>query len=203
MKRLRTVLLGLIAAAALAHPLRAQDYPRLVVEGRGGLAFPLGDFRSGSDASLPMERAPALALHFVYRGLTGWGAQLGFSQLRFDCSASGCPDGKDVMTAWDIGAQRTFGAQGPVWLRTGLLFGRLERELALPGASAGQPSQLTREVSLLSLGAEAGGGVRIPIRGRLSLTPGARYGWLNTKFANHPVVRMRWLAADLGIALGF
>jgi hypothetical protein len=41
------------------------------------------------------------------------------------------------------------------------------------------------------------------VRGRLSLTPGARYGWLNTKFANRPLVRMRWLAADLGIALGF
>ena len=201
MTRLRIALLGLLAAAALAQPLRAQDYPRLVIEGRGGASLPLGAFRSGPDTGGKMAGAAEFGLHFVYRGLNGWGAKLGFSQDRFDCTADGCPSGEYVLTSWDIGAQRTFGQNGPVWLRAGLLFGRMERDVFVP--TFAPPTMTSAIVSELSVGAEGGAGFRIPVRGRLALTPGARYGWLNTKFANRPVVQLRWLAADLGVALGF
>jgi hypothetical protein len=60
-----------------------------------------------------------------------------------------------------------------------------------------------RAASLLSLGAEIGAGVRVPVRGRLALTPGVRWGWLNTQFRDGPLARLRWVTADLGVALGF
>jgi hypothetical protein len=37
----------------------------------------------------------------------------------------------------------------------------------------------------------------------MSLTPGARYGWLNTRFRDDGLVRMRWLTADVGLAFAF
>jgi hypothetical protein len=182
--------------ALSARPAAAQDYPPLVVEARAGAAVPIASFRSGPDSGGAIEGAPTFGLHFVYRAPSGWGPYIGFSQHRFDCGADGCPDAEYVATMWDTGMQRTLGRNGPAWLRLGVLFGRLERDFAAPSGPY-------RQTSRLSLGLEAGVGFRVPIRGRLSLTPGARYDWLNTKFRDGPLVRMRWLTADLGIALGF
>lgn len=197
--RLALLAAGALAAAA-AQPLGAQapppDYPRLVIEGRVGATFPVGPFRTGGNRGGAVEPAPTFGLHFVYRGLNGWGSQLGFSQHRFDCSADGCPR-PDVLTTWDLGAQRTLGASGRVWLRVAGVFGRLERDFAPGSPLAGH------RVSRLSVGGEARAGVRIPIRGRLVLTPGGGYGWFNTRFPHGPLVRIRWALADLGVAIGF
>jgi hypothetical protein len=182
--------------AAAAGPLAAQDYPPLVVEGRAGAAIPMASFRTGPDTGGRMGRAPSFGLHFVYRAPSAWGPYLGFSQHRFDCRADGCPAAEYVTTSWDFGMQRTLGRRNLVWMRLGFLFGRMERDFDGPGGPR-------RKVSMLSAGPEAGLGVRVPVRGRLSLTPGVRYAWLNTQFQDGPLVRLRWFAADMGVALGF
>ena len=191
--RAASLLLGLAAAPSAA---RAQDYPPLVVEARAGAAVPIQSFRTGPDAGGAIERAPTFGLHFVYRGPSGWGPYIGFSQHRFDCAADGCPGAEYVATMWDTGMQRTLGFRGPVWIRLGVLFARVERDFA-------RPSGAVRATSRLGLGLEAGAGARVPIRGRLSITPGVRYDWLNSKFRDGPTLRMRWVTADLGVALGF
>jgi hypothetical protein len=183
-------------AAVAAAPLTAQDYPPLVVEGRAGAAIPTASFRTGPDAGGEIARAPSFGLHFVYRGPSGWGPYIGFSQHRFDCSADGCPAAEYVATSWDVGMQRTLGRRNLGWIRLGFVFGRMERDFA-------GPTGPRRRVSMLSTGPEAGLGLRVPVRGRLSLTPGARYAWLNTRFQDGPLVRLRWFAADMGVALGF
>jgi hypothetical protein len=190
----RAPLLIALAALLAAAPGRAQDIPPLVIEPRGGAALPVASFRTGPDQGGEIARAPSFGLHFVYRSPAGWGPYGGFSQHRFDCGGDGCPGGEYVATTWDFGAQRTLGALG--WLRAGMLFARLERDFA--GGTS--PAHAT---SSLSLGAEAGAGLRIPLRGRMSLTPGIRYGWLNTRFRDDGLVEMRWLAADVGLAIGF
>jgi hypothetical protein len=35
------------------------------------------------------------------------------------------------------------------------------------------------------------------------MNPGVRYGWLNTRFRDDGLLRLRWLAADVGLTLGF
>jgi hypothetical protein len=101
---------------------------------------------------------------------------------------------------WDFGAQRTL--ENYVWLRAALLFGRTERDF-LVGPADGARAGPRRGASSLGLGGEAGAGLRIPLRGRMALTPGARYGWLNTRFPDGGLMEMRWVAADLGLAIAF
>ena len=178
--------------------LAAQDFP-LSVEGRGGMALPVASFASGPDQGGEIGRAPTFGLHFVYRGQSGWGPYVGFSQHRFDCAADGCPAGAGtsareyVATSWDIGTQRTVGRWG--WVRAGFLFGRLERDFAGPEGPL-------HRTSSLSLGVEGGLGLNVPIKGRVRLTPGIRYSWLNTRFRDDGFVRMRWFSADVGMVLG-
>ena len=178
--------------------LTAQDFP-LVVEGRGGIALPVASFSNGPDRGGEIGRAPTFGLHLVYRGPSGWGPYVGFSQHRFDCAADGCPasTGRSaqeyVATNWDVGMQRTLGNFG--WVRTGFLFGRLERDFA-------RVEGLLHRTSSLSVGVEGGLGLNVPIKGRVRLTPGIRYSWLNTRFRDDGLVRLRWLAADVGLVLG-
>ena len=190
---------AVVILATLPGSLAAQDSP-LVMEARGGLSVPVTSFRTGPDQGGEIARAPSFGVHIVYRGPSGWGPYVGFDQHRFDCAADGCPahegDGSReyVDTNWDIGMQRTLGDFG--WLRAGFLFGRVERDFAEVGG-------LARHVSLLGAGVEGGAGLRVPIRGRLSLSPGVRYGWLNTRFRDGDLIRLRWLTADVGVVLGF
>lgn len=179
--------------------LAAQDTP-LAVEGRGGVTLPIASFRTGPDQGGEIGRASTFGVHFVYRGPSGWGPYAGFSQHRFDCAADGCPaHGRTrarqyVDTNWDIGLQRTLGNFG--WVRAGFVFGRLERDFT-------EFEGVLPRTSSLGVGVEGGVGLRIPIKGRVWLTPGIRYGWLNTRFRDAGLVRLRWLAADVGLGLGF
>jgi hypothetical protein len=193
--------LVVLAALTPAGAARAQDLPALVIEMRGGAALPVSSFRTGPDQGGEIVRAPTFGLHFVYRSSAGWGPYAGFSQHRFDCADDGCPGAEYVATTWDLGVQRTLGAYG--WIRVGVVFGRLEREFAVAGVPAADAEVGVPGVSSLSLGAEGGAGARVPLRGRLALTPGVRYGWLNTRFRDDGLVRMRWVAADLGLAIAF
>ena len=188
------LLLALLVGGAAPSGLSAQDIPPLTIEARGGVVLPLGAFRTGPEAGGEIARAATFGVHFVYRGPSGWGPYIGFTQHRYDCTADGCPGSEYVATSWDLGMQRTLGPHG--WVRAGMLFGRMEKELV-------DPVNPRRVASLLGLGAEAGVGLRIPVRGRLALTPGARVGWLNNQFREGGVARQRWAAADFGVALGF
>ena len=192
-------LAGLALWAARAPALAAQDSP-LAVEVRGGAAFPVGSFRTGLDSGGQLARAPTFGLHLLYRGGSGWGPYVGFSQHRFDCAADGCPLDEYVLTSWDVGIRRTVGRH--VWLRAGFVAGRAERYL-VAGWLAPTEEAAAHAVSLLSLGAEVGAGLRLGIGGRIGLSPAVRYGWLNTRYREGGRVRMRWLAVGLGVALGF
>ena len=76
------------------------------------------------------KRRPSVST-LVYRGPSGWGPVVGFSQHRFDCAKDGCPADEYVATTWDLAVQRMLGGHG--WARLGAVFGRLERYL--PGSS--------------------------------------------------------------------
>src|SRR5687768_3125851 len=166
-------ILALLLGGAAGPRLSAQEIPPLSIEARGGVVLPLGGFRTGPESGGRIARAGTFGAHFVYRGPSGWGPYIGFTQHRYDCTADDCPGREYVATSWDLGMQRTLGPWA--WARAGLLFGRMEKELA-------DPVDPRRVASLLGLGAEAGVGLRVPVRGRLALTPGARVGWLNNQF---------------------
>jgi hypothetical protein len=168
---------------------------------RGGAVLPVSSFRTGLDQGGEIERAPSFGLHFVYRSSAGWGPYIGFSQHRFDCDADGCPGAEYVATLWDFGAQRTLGRNA--WLRAGMSFGRLERDFVVGVPDQAGAGVRRSRTSSLGLGAEGGAGLRIPLRGRMALTPGVRFGWLNTRFRDGPLMEMRWVAADLGLAIAF
>ncbi len=194
--------LTLPALVLAAPPAGAQQDDRpLAVEMRGGVSLPVSSFRTGSDQRGEIERAPSFGLHFVYRSSGGWGPYIGFSQHRFECAADGCPGAEYVATMWDFGAQRTLGRY--VWLRAGMLFGRTERDVLVLVPDGGGGAEPRRRASSLGLGVEGGAGLRIPLRGRMALTPGVRYGWLNTRFRDGGLMEMRWVSADLGLAFGF
>ncbi len=173
--------------------MTAQDTP-LAVEGRGGVALPVASFRTGPDQGGKIAPAPAFGVHFVYRGPSGWGPYVGFSQNRFGCRADGCPRDHYVATDWDLGVQRTIGGAG--WVRVGAVFGRVERYFE----TAETPLHRT---SSLGVGVEAGVGLRVTLPGRIGLTPGVRYSSFNTRFPDDTPLRLRWVSADFGIAFGF
>ncbi len=195
--RLAFAAFAAFAGLAIAPAASGQDAP-LAIEARGGAVLPVAAFRTGPDAGGEITRAPSFGAHFIYRGPSGWGPYMGFSQHRFDCVADGCPGEKYVATTWDLGMERILA--GHAWARAGVLFGRLERDFHGTGADSGR---LLHRASSLSLGAEVGIGLRVDLRGRMGLSPGLCYGWLNTRFRDDGLVRMRWVAGDLGIALGF
>jgi hypothetical protein len=202
MNRSRLSLPAVLAALTLAvGSAGAQEIPALVVEMRGGAALPVSSFRTGADQSGEIARAPSFGLHFVYRSSAGWGPYVGFSQHRFDCGADGCPGAEYVATMWDLGAQRVLGDYA--WLRAGLLFGRMERDFLVGVPDEAGATARRRRTSSLGLGLEGGAGLRVPIGGRMALTPGVRYGWLNTRFKDAALMEMRWVSADLGLAIVF
>ena len=187
----RHVWAALVLSTLPAAGLAAQD-PALRLEARSGVAEPVAALRTGPDRGGAIERAPTFGVHLVYRGPSGWGPVVGFSQHRFDCAKDGCPADEYVATTWDLAVQRTLGGHG--WARLGAVFGRLERYF--PGSSG--PLHRT---SSLSLGAEAGLGLLVTTRGGVGLSPAVRYGWLNTRFREGGLHRLRWVAADVGLTL--
>ena len=166
-----------------------------MVEARGGAAAPLGAFREGLASA-----APTFGLHVVYRGGTGWGQYVGFSQHRFGCATGTCPLEEYVLTAWDLGLVRTLGRHA--WLRAGLTAGHTERQRAPGGASAAGEEEIA-QLSSLGVGAEVGAGLRLAVAERIGLGPAVRYGRLNTSYPGGGRLEMRWLVVDLGVAIGF
>jgi hypothetical protein len=119
---------------------------------------------------------------------------LGFSQQRAGCEPASCP--RRVTTRWELGWRQDL-AQGPLvpWLRVVAVIPRVER-VATPDGS--------RTDSGTGWGAEAGGGVRVALGGRLHLAPGVRLGWGGAPVEGRErSLPLRWSAAEVTLVLTF
>ena len=193
--------LASLAPWAVRAPALAGQSSPLALELNAGAAYPLGSFRSGPQGGAQLERAPTFGLHIVRWGEGGWGQYLGFSQHRFNCATEPCPLKGHVLTVWDAGVAWTLGRHA--WLRAGLTTGRAERCRA-----AGEPQGEEGEagacaLSSLGVGAEAGAGLALGLGGTIGLGPAVRYGWLDARYPEGERVRMRWVAVELALSLGF
>lgn len=192
--------MSLVAAVAGAmigvSPLTAQDSP-LALEIHGGLAVPVGSFADGTGVGEGAEPGPSLSVFYGLSQSNRRTIYLGFSQHRFDCESAGCPtDMPYVATGFHLGMRVALlpGRVVVPWLRVGAVTARVETDgLAAPDAG----------VSSLGFGAEAGGGLTIRLGDVLSIVPSATYGSVNSELPGGTDLGLRFLAAQLGIALYF
>jgi hypothetical protein len=175
---------------------RASAQAPLTLEVRAGVLAPVAGSREGRDRGGRIAPAGSFGVLFAIERSSSRQLYLGFSQHRLDCTDDGCGgDGRYIATAWDLGMRFDLREGDPVpWLRLGLTFPRVERE---------RPAPLDAEVSSLGVGIEAGVGVRVGLGGRLSLSPGVRFGAVDTGLPSGGTLRLRYLAADLGLVVGF
>ncbi len=176
-----------VMLALLAGPIAGQGV--LVVEGRAGWALPRGAF----DRPLPdteLAAGPGTGVHFALRRGSRVYVYLGFSQLRFDCAGAACR-GSWISTQWDSGVRVDLRTRGVVpWIRVGVVSPSVEH---VPGERGGARGW----------GGEAGGGVRVPMTERLSLSPGIRFGVADVSRDERDDVSMRFVVADLGLVVAF
>lgn len=182
-------------AYCLAAPsLAAQEAP-LVLEARGGLAAPVGSFANGTRPGEGVEAGASFGARFVFPGVH-WSVYAGFSQHRLGCEPAGCaPGGRLVATGFDVGLRAGFRA-GPVipWVSLGGITTRVETgDLAGPNAG----------VSELALGGEIGAGLYVWPGSPVALNPSARMVAVNTRLPGGALLRMRYLVAELAVALSF
>lgn len=186
---------GLLAAGTGA----AGQISPLSVEIRMGGSLPLEEF-SETKAEWPGAAGEGFAfgLDFSYAPRWWLAPYVGFSQMRFSCSAGGCGRETDLIsTGFDAGARVLFhpGRIAP-WLRAGFITYRVEG--LAPGLGG-----VEGVVSDRSVGFEAGAGVAIRIRPNLVLSPGVRYAGMSPGFDGLGSLTMRYLVADMGLVLGF
>ncbi len=189
-----------LAAALLAlggAPARvsAQGSP-LTVEARLGAAVPVSSFADGDGAG---EGATAGAGFGVEVTLgSGWRTwYAGFSQLRFGCRDAGCPPGEPyVATGVNAGARLALAPASRVipWVAVGVLTTRVES----PGAGSSPAG-----ISTLGWGGEVGAGLWVQATRYLAVTPGVRLARVGTELPGGARLSLRYLVADLGLALTF
>jgi hypothetical protein len=197
---LRTVCLSAavlcLSAALVPDAIHAQAAP-LVVEVRAGASIPFHEFSSGSRVGEGVASGPSFGVRIAMSGSGRRTLYGGFSQHRFPCEDAGCPTGSDfVATGVDAGIQVNLVTRGSIvpWLRLGGLTTRVES----PGLS-GSPEG----VSSLGWGGEVGLGVYLGATSPVALNPGIRMVAVNTELPGGSLIRMRYIAADLGLALAF
>ena len=176
--------------------IRAQAAP-LVVEVRAGASIPFGEFSSGSRVGEGAASGPSFGVRLAMSGSGRRTLYGGFSQHRFACEDAGCPKGSDfVATGVDAGIQVNLLTRGSIvpWLRLGGLTTRVESP-GLPGSPGG--------VSSLGWGGEVGLGIYLGATSPVALNPGIRMVAVNTELPGGSLLRMRYIAADLGLALAF
>lgn len=182
-------LVAFVALAALPAGAKAQASP-LVMEVRGGVAAPVSSF---TDA----EPGRSFGLALVLSGAGRRATSVGFSQHRFGCEPLGCgPEGTYTATGFDVGFRfdlRTRGAVIP-WVRAGVVTTQVE----VPSAVASGDG-----LSSLGLGFEAGAGLYIGASSPLALVPGIRFTAVNTELPGGDRLRMRYIVADIALALAF
>lgn len=168
-----------------------------MLEVGGGAVVPLGDFADGPAAGEGTEAGPSLSIAFARPGAGRRTLHVGFSQHRFGCEAAGCdPEGRYVATGFDIGLRFALvtGRMAIPWIRVGAITTRVETD-DLGGPDAG--------VSDLGFGGEIGAGVYIGRERTLALNPGVRFAAVNTVLPGGATLGMRYLVAQLALAIGF
>jgi hypothetical protein len=193
-------LVPLFVAAVFATPATARaQIPRVSLELRAGAAAPIGSFATGSRAGEGAGAGPALALGFTMSGVGRRSVHIGFHQTRFGCEDAGCTTGRSfVATGMDAGLRFGLRENESVipWMGVGVLTARLDAR-GLSGSRQG--------VSRLGYGGELSLGVYLfrSDTSPMGLNPTLRAGAVNTNLPDGHLLRVRYLAADFGIALGF
>jgi hypothetical protein len=198
--RPRATTLGAVLAAAglaLASSQASAQDSTVIVEARGGAAIPAGDF---ADGTAPGEGATARVSFGVDIAVAGggrWTPYVGFSQHRFGCEDAGCAArGEYVATGFHAGARFVPMPDWAVlpWLGGGVVTTHVEAEDLGP-ASAG--------LSDLGVGGEVAVGVHIGSASRIALSPSLRWVMVSPRLPSGTDLGMRYLVADVGVALSF
>ena len=198
--RVRATTFGaVVAAAGLAVTCgraSAQDSP-LLVEARGGVTVPVGDFADGMDPGEGATTGASFGVDFALAGGGRLTPYVGFSQHRFGCEDAGCVAGGEyVATGFHAGVRLIPMPDWPVlpWLGGGALTTHVEAEDLGP-ANVG--------LSDLGVGGEVALGVHIGSGSRIAVSPSVRWVTVSAQLPSGIDLGMRYLVADLGVALSF
>ena len=187
-----------LAMAFLAAPsvARGQGAP-LAVEARGGVAVPFGAFAGGDGVGEGTGLGPVFGFEVTLGSAGRRTLYAGFAQLRFGCDEAGCPRGERyVAPGVNAGVRFALATDHAVipWLGLGVLTTRVES----PGARLSPAG-----VSELGFGAEASAGVFIRVGPSLAFTPAVRVSRADSDLPGGVRLGLRYLVADLGLALTF
>ena len=189
---------SLLFLCSLAAPsvLQEQASP-LVLEIHGGASVPVSSFADGARVGEGTAAAGSFGLDLAFSG-SGWRTlYVGFSQHRFGCQDAGCSAGTNyIATGFDVGLRFNLWSTGPVapWIRLGAVTTRVE----VPSFA-----NIEEGVSALGLGGEVGIGLYIGTSSPIALVPGIRATAVNTKLPGGSLLHMRYVVADLALALSF
>ena len=188
----------LITLCALTAPgaLQAQASP-LVLELHGGASVPVSSFANGGRVGEGGTTAASFGVDFALAGSGRRTFYVGFSEHRFACESAGCAgNGEYVATGFDVGFRFNLRSTGAVvpWIRLGAVTSKVDVPL-LPGALGG--------VSALGVGGEAGIGLYIGMSSPIALVPGIRLTAVNTELPGGSLLRMRYVVADVALAVAF
>jgi len=189
-------LLGLVVLLSIPGDAGAQAAP-LVVEVRTGGSVPVTPFASGTRVGEGAGAGLSFGMDLALSGSGRRTLYLGFSQHRFPCENAGCPSGgRYVATGFQGGYRINLVTRGSVipWVRGGVVTTRVES----PGAP-GSPEGLSR----LGVGGEVGAGVYIGTSRAIAFNPGIRWVGVNSELPGGSLLRLRYVVADLALALAF
>jgi len=166
---------------------------------RGGVSLPVLSFRDeaeGWEGDAGLGSSFGMGFNVPLPGPVG--AYFGFSQHRFRCDSSVCPDGESwISTGFDLALRFVMGTRRlRPWLQGGLHTHRVEGRVL-------EGSDVVELISDGAFGFEAGGGILVQIGNRMSLSPGLRFGQGTVPFSEYPSLRVQYLIADLGLVVGF
>jgi hypothetical protein len=122
---------------------------------------------------------------------------VGFSQHRFPCEDAGCRSGgRYVATGFQGGYRINLVTRGSVipWVRAGVVTARVESP-GVPGSAEG--------VSRLGVGGEIGVGVYVGTSRAIAFNPGVRWVGVNSELPGRSLLRLRYVVADVSLALAF
>lgn len=189
-------LLGLLALLSIPCDVAAQAAP-LVIEVRVGGAVPASPFASGTRVGEGAGAGVSFGVDLAFSGSGRRTLYLGFGQHRFPCQDAGCRSGgRYVATGFQGGYRINLVTRGSVipWLRGGVVTTRVESP-GVPGSSDG--------VSRLGVGGEVGAGVYIGTSRAIAFNPGVRWVGVNSELPGGSLLRLRYVVADLAVALAF
>jgi hypothetical protein len=195
-----TCLLFLIGFAFIGFPkaLSGQE-GAFAFQLRGGAFLPTGDLRSEKGWEKEAKGDVAFGMGFTFPLVGPLGTYFGFSQYRFSCDPSVCPEGEGwESTGFDVALRLVVRRRHRIrpWLQVGLHTHRVRSRIY-------DPETVRERHSEGGGGIEVGGGILVQIRERMSLSPGLRYGHAEAPYDNSPDLRLRYLVADLGLVVGF